>query len=610
MSGAGNGREGFRTQPRGSQGTVGFLGSMRTAPKLLLAFGVTFVLMAVVGALGFRGMGAIRLQLESICDVRLPSVDLVMEAGRDLEEALVAERSMIYADAASDQFKALLSGYERSTASSAERMSAYRSLDTGGANAALYEGYLAALGEWQGISRRIVDGRTSDTREGRRLAIDLSLAEGAAAFDALRARLDAIAKAVLADAAAAKESALRVHSQSVLMLVIVVVIGFAVGAILAAAITASITVPLRRLSDLSEQIAGGKVDVAQVEVTSRDEVGMLAASFGRMVESLRDKGRALDTIARGDLTGEVPMASAEDELGRAMVTMQRSVRDFMVASGQTVAQVSTGAEQVAQSSQALSQGATEQASSLEEVSSAVTEINGQARQNAESATQANALAKVAAENAGKGNDQMQRLAESMVRIDGSARQIGKVVKLIDDIAFQINLLALNANVEAARAGKYGKGFAVVAEEVRALAVRSAAAVKETTTMVEEASKSIGEGTRAAESTRVQLGEIVSSVTRVTAVLAEIAAASERQARGVEQVNAGLGQVEQVTQANTASAEQSAAAAEELSSQAQQLGELIRRYTVVGSSPADSAGRLTAARRLEAPSVTGRAPSPS
>ena len=300
----------------------------------------------------------------------------------------------------------------------------------------------------------------------------------------------------------------------------------------------SISKPLGAVTDLSQKIAEGDLTVEKLERKSRDEIGMLAESFGVMLDSLNEVLGQINT---------------------------------------SVEQVSSGSDQVAQSSQSLSQGATEQASSLEEVTSSLNEISSQSKQNAESATEANSIAKTAVENAESGNEQMSELVGAMEKINESSAEIKKVVKVIDDIAFQINLLALNANVEAARAGKYGKGFAVVAEEVRNLAVRSAEAVKETTRMVEESTKSIELGRGAAEKTAKQLEEIVSGSSKVADFLGEIALASKEQAQGVEQINSGLEQIDQVTQSNTASAEESASAAEELSSQAQQLKALVARF---------------------------------
>lgn len=293
-------------------------------------------------------------------------------------------------------------------------------------------------------------------------------------------------------------------------------------------------------------------------------------------------GQAIDILklmADGDLTSrmEGDYRGDFDILKTAMNETLESVGDTMSQINVAVEQVAEGSVQVSQASQALSQGATEQAASLEEITSSTTEISSQTRQNTENAVKMNSLAKEAQGNAVKGNQQMKDLVSAMTDINASAEEIRKIVKAIDDISFQINLLALNANVEAARAGKYGKGFAVVAEEVRNLAVRSANSVKETTRMVDEAISNIQRGNVLVDGTAKQLNEIVTGAEEVSVIAEEVSVAGREQTQGLDQIAQGLNQIDQVTQNNTASAEESASASEELSSQAQQVKSMLSRF---------------------------------
>jgi len=237
-------------------------------------------------------------------------------------------------------------------------------------------------------------------------------------------------------------------------------------------------------------------------------------------------------------------------------------------------QTAASAGEVSSASQALAEGASEQAASLEETSASLEELSSMTKRNADSSQQAKAAATAARSSADTGAGQMQAMHKAMQTIKSASEDITKILKTIDDIAFQTNILALNAAVEAARAGEHGAGFAVVAEEVRALAQRSANAAKETAAKIEHSVVQSQQGVQISAEVAKSFSEIQARIQQLDQLVGEIATASSEQNQGIGQVTTAVSQMDQVTQSNAGSAEETAAAAEELSSQSMVLKEAV------------------------------------
>ncbi len=278
-------------------------------------------------------------------------------------------------------------------------------------------------------------------------------------------------------------------------------------------------------------------------------------------------------------------------------SMTKPINRIMMNLTEGSEQVTSAAGQVSASSQSLAEGATEQAAGLEETSSSLEEMASMTKQNADNAQQANTLAADARKAADTGNESMGRMNTAIQDIQKSSDETAKIIKVIDEIAFQTNLLALNAAVEAARAGEAGKSFAVVAEEVRNLAMRSAEAAKDTSGMIEESVQNANNGVEIATEVGKVLEEIVEGIGKTTDLVGEIAAASQEQSQGIDQVNTAVSQMDKVTQANAANAEESASASEELSAQAEQMSGIVNELSaLVGGSSQGNTGLLASSPR--------------
>ncbi|NLT63831.1 MAG: methyl-accepting chemotaxis protein [Clostridiales bacterium] len=349
--------------------------------------------------------------------------------------------------------------------------------------------------------------------------------------------------------------------------------------------------PINVFVDRLSKLADGDVNspLADFDAVS-SEFHTLKCSLESTIDNtgaiIKDIDYMLTEMSNGnfDIYSKVPEKYVGDyhSILVALKRIKSGLTNSFLGILQVSEQVSAGSSQVSSGAQTLAQGATEQASSIQELSASIAEIAQRVKENASDAERASILTEESRNIMQGSVEHMELARQAMDEISVTSKDIGKVIKAIDDIAFQTNILALNAAVEAARAGSAGKGFAVVADEVRNLSQKSAEAAKNTTALIESSIAAVEKGTSLVNKTSTDFTAVADKTAEVTTLVGEISNQAQEQAAAVSQISIGIEQVSSVVQMNSATSEESAAASEQLSSQAMVLKNMVEQFKL-GSS---------------------------
>ena len=341
--------------------------------------------------------------------------------------------------------------------------------------------------------------------------------------------------------------------------------------------------PVIAVRDQMGEISQGNLSAEFQWEGDTSEIGTLVASIhetkSELKKYIQDIDQNLAQMAQGNMD-----LSIDNEYRGEFLPIQDALRQILDALNDalrrinhTAGEVSTESQRMASGAQSLSDGAVQQASAVEELSAGIQDISHQVERTSGDAGKARKFSQDAEGQLKVCSEKMGALSTAIANISESSLQINGIIKTIEDIAFQTNILALNASVEAARAGNAGKGFAVVANEVQLLAAKSAESAKNITDLIKESVRLIQYGTSLSEETEAALLKVVSSARQSTDLVDHIAESAEQQAETLRQLTEGMENISAVVQTNAATAEESASSACELSQQAEKLQAAVRHF---------------------------------
>ncbi len=502
-----------------------FLRNLKIRTKILSGFAILIGITIIVGFFSYQGMKQIKGRLDDIFLVRLPSIDFLIEADRDLQQLLVAERSMVFALPGSDIYKGLIGEYEKNFKQSDERWNKFKALSTAANEKPINDTYDRARSDWMTASRRVLEELAKNTDDSRKAAVELTLGDASKKFEIMREQLNTLTELNLANAEKASSEATANYRLAISMLTATIIVGVFLGIILAIIIGLAITRPINAAVANLKDIAQGEGDLTKrLPANSTDEVGELANWFNTFLGKLQDIIREVSQNAGVvDQSSNTLLGIASNLAKNADATSgkARSVADSSREMNSNMQRVATTMEETTSNTNMV-------AAAVEEMAATINEI-------AQNSEKARSISEAAVQQATAASSKMADLGRA-------ANAISAVTETITEISEQTNLLALNATIEAARAGEAGKGFAVVANEIKELARQTAAATAEIKGKIEGV-----QGTTAETITEIEsISSIIHNINEIIATIAtaieEQSAATNEISNSVTQASEGIGEV--------------------------------------------------------------------
>lgn len=564
--------------------------NLKTGAKLLVAFAILIALLGAIVVTALRQIQAV--QDASAVAQKLSTMDSNINAQRAEIMTMVIEPDRTKRE----EIRGRIEQRKRENDALLEEVRAwYRERGQGAAELERFEALRTAHNESRDreVIPLLLQGRNDEARV-------LQLGGQTERHERLREASERLEERATANA---RESGQRAITIFVSIGVSAVLLAIAVVLLL----TRMIARPMDEMAATAERIAGGDLSLTVSATTRQDEVGVLARAFAGMVDYLRTTAAAADQISLGNLKTKVVPRSDKDLLGVSFGRMVENLQKLTGELTEGVNVLATSASEISTSTSQLAANASQTATAVNETTTTAEELkqtaelaNQKAKAVSDSAQRAAQIAQAgrkSSEETGEGmtriRGQMEAIANSMVRLSEQGHAIGQIIATVEDLAAQSNLLAVNAAIEAAKAGEHGRGFAVVAQEVRSMAEQSKQATNQVRTILndiqkattaavmatEQGTKAVEAGVQQSRDTRESIVTVAASVSEAAQAATQIAASSQQQLVGVDQVASAIDSIKQATSQNVDSAKMLESAASKLSELGQTLKRLVGRFQV-------------------------------
>lgn len=444
-----------------------------------------------------------------------------------------------------------------------------------------YEEYSSALSDWGNIGYSIIEEIKSGDKEK---AVDEIMNDCTPALNKLVEIAIKLDDMTDQESSRAARTTFIFAAAGIVCIIVCLIFAWTLTKKTGKKVLDTILEPLQAVEDVAKELTEGNLH-STLDYRSEDEIGGLAHSMRKSIRILGsyvdDIDRAMKLFAAGNFDVKPEVEWRGDFVGilNSFMQFEKSIGETIKGIQNVSNEVSSAADQVASSSNDLADGATNQAAVVEELTATVAGVSEQVENNSKSAKEISGRVDELGNAILESNGKMHEMVDSMHEINEASKEIDKIIATINEIASQTNLLALNASIEAARAGEAGKGFAVVANQVNSLADQSAQAAKESAMLIETSVKAVEKGMVIAGQTAAQLEDVAENSKIITKEVTNIAETLETQTTEIQQINEGIEQINDVVQTNSATSEECAAASQEMSSEAENLREMIRKFKV-------------------------------